>query len=115
MKTMKSFTAVLCALALLGGVSVARATPDEADAAKTTTGEAKCAKCLLKEKTDTHQTAIQVKEGDKTVTYYLVSNDVTKKYDKKVCEKAEKMTTTGTVKTVDGKLQLTATKIEPAK
>jgi RecG-like helicase len=88
---------------------------DEADAAKTITGEVKCAKCLLKEKTDTHQTAIQVKEGDKTVTYYLVANDVIKKYDKNVCEKSEKVTATGTVKTVDGKLQLTATKIEPAK
>ena len=115
MKTMKSLTAVLCALALLGGVSVARATADEADAAKTITGEAKCAKCLLKETIDVHQTAIRVKEGDKTVTYYLVANDVAKKYDKKVCEKAEKVTATGTVKTVDGKLQLTATKIEPAK
>ena len=87
----------------------------EADAAKTITGEAKCATCFLKETTDVHQTAIQVKEGDKTVTYYLVANDVAKKYDKKVCEKAEKVTATGTVKTVDGKLQLTATKIEPAK
>lgn len=115
MKTMKSFTAVLCALALLGGVSAVRATADEADAAKTITGDAKCAKCLLKQTTDVHQTAIQVKEGDKTVTYYLVANDVAKKYDKKVCEKAEKVTAAGTVKTVDGKLQLTATKIEPAK
>ena len=87
----------------------------EADAAKTITGEAKCATCFLKETTDVHQTAIQVQEGDKTVTYYLVANDVAKKYDKKVCEKAEKVTATGTVKTVDGKLQLTATKIEPAK
>jgi len=111
---MKSLTAVLCALVLLGGLSVARAAA-EGDETKTITGEAKCAKCLLKEKTDTHQTAIQVKDGDKTVTYYLVANDVAKKYDKKVCEKAQKVTATGKVKTVDGELQFTATKIEPAK
>ena len=66
----------------------------------------------MKEKTDTHQTAIQVEEGEKTVT---VANDVAKDYDKKVCQKAEKVSATGTVKTVDGKLQLNATKIEPAK
>jgi len=110
MKTIKSISAIACALALLGSISLARA-----DESKTISGEAKCTKCLLKEKPGTHQTAIQVKEGEKTVTYYLVANDVAKKYDKKVCEKAEKVTATGTVKTVDGKLQLTATKIEPAK
>lgn len=111
MKTIKSISAIACVLALLASVSLARAV----DESKTITGKAKCAKCLLKEKTDVHQTAIQVKNGDKTVTYYLVANDVAKKYDKKVCEKAEKVTATGTVKTVDGKLQLTATKIEPTK
>jgi len=113
MKTINSFTAILCAMTLLGGISVACAAA-EADETKTVTGEAKCATCLLKEKGDTHQTAIQVKEGDKTVTYYLVANDVSKKLDKKVCEKPEKVTATGTVKTVDGKLQFTATKIERA-
>jgi hypothetical protein len=97
-------------MTVLGGITVARA----ADEAKTITGEAKCAACLLKEKSDTHQTAIQVKEGEKMVTYYLVANDVSKKVDDKVCEKPEKVTATGTVKTVDGKLQFTATKIERA-
>ena len=112
MKTINSFTAILCAMTLLGGISVALAA--EADETKTVTGEAKCATCLLKENSDAHQTAIQVKESEKTVTYYLVANDVSKKLDKKVCEKPEKVTATGTVKTVGGKLQLTATKIEPA-
>jgi hypothetical protein len=97
-------------MTVLGGISVARA----ADETKTVTGEAQCATCQLKEKSDAHQTAIQVKEGEKTVTYYLVANDVSKKFDKKVCEKTEKVTATGTVKTVDGKLQFTATKIERA-
>lgn len=116
MKTKKSFTAVLCALTLLGGMSVAHAAADEAKSAKTTTGEAKCAKCALKEK-DTCQTVVQVKKGDKTLTYYVVDNDVAKAFHKNICEKPAKAIATGTVKTVEGKLQLTATKIElePAK
>jgi len=113
MKTMKSLTAVLCALALLGGVSVARATA-EADDAKTITGEGKCAKYDLKE-TDACQTVIQIKEGDKTITYYVADNDVAKAFHKQVCQKPAKVTATGTAKTVNGKQQLTVTKIELAK
>jgi RecG-like helicase len=110
MKTIKSLTAVLCALALLGGVSLARA----ADESKTITGEGKCAKCALKEK-DSCQNVVQVKDGDKTVTYYLVHNDVSKAFHENICKKTEKVTATGTVKKVDGKLELTPTRIEVAK
>jgi RecG-like helicase len=92
---------------LVGAASNARA----ADDAKTLKGEAKCAKCALKEK-DTCQTVVQVKEGEKTLTYYVVDNDVAKAFHKKICEKPAKATATGTVKTVNGKLELTATKIE---
>ena len=82
--------------------------------AKTVTGEGKCAKCALKE-TDTCQNVVQVKEGDKTVTYYLVRNDVSKKFHENLCEESKKVTATGTVKEVDGKQQLTAKKIDLAK
>ena len=110
MKTIKTLTAAVCALALLGSVNLLRA----ADAAKTVTGEAKCAMCLLKEGT-AHQTVIQAKEGDKTVNYYLVANDASKTVDGKCCEKAQNVTATGTVKEASGKQQLTATKVELAK
>jgi uncharacterized membrane protein len=112
MKTIRIVTAALCALVLLGSVSLARAT----DEPKTITGEGKCAKCILKEKdADAHQTVIQVKEGDKKVNYYLVKNEAAKTVEKKFCEKPQKVTATGTVKDVNGKLEFTATKVELAK
>jgi Family of unknown function (DUF6370) len=78
----------------------------------TITGEGKCAKCALKE-TDECQNVIQVKKDDKTITYYLVENDVSKKFHHNLCKASMKIKAIGTVKEVDGKMQLTATKIEP--
>jgi hypothetical protein len=105
MKTIKRVTTALCVLALLGGLSLARG----AEETKTISGEAKCAKCLLKEG-KTHQAVIQAKEGDKTVNYYLVDNPAAK--DAKCCEKPKQVTATGTVKEVNGKQEFTATKVE---
>jgi len=81
---------------------------------KTITGEAKCAKCMLKE-SDKCQTVIQVenKKG-KTINYYLTQNDVSKAFHANVCQEAKKVTATGTVKKVDGKNEFTASKIELA-
>jgi hypothetical protein len=81
---------------------------------KTITGDGMCAKCELKE-SKTCQNAIKVKEGGKTVTYYLVHNDVSKKFHGTVCKSTEKVKATGTVKEVDGKMELTPTKIELVK
>jgi hypothetical protein len=82
---------------------------------KTITGEAKCAKCMLKE-TDKCQTVIQVenKKG-KTVTYYLTDNDVSKAFHQNVCKEAKKVTATGTVKKADGKQEFTVSKIDLVK
>jgi hypothetical protein len=74
---------------------------------KTITGEGSCAK--------SHSTVIKAKEGDKTVTYYLVENEVSKKFHDKICQKAADVKATGDVKEVDGKLELTPTKIELVK
>jgi len=104
MKTSKILSVIACALAVAG---MARA----ADEIKTLAGEAKCAKCELKSQ-DTCQTVIQVKEGDKTVTYYVAPNDVAKAFHKEVCHGPEQVTATGTIKTVDGKLMLTASAID---
>jgi hypothetical protein len=104
---MRTVSAALCALALLGRVSLARATHEP----QTITGEGKCAKCILNEG-DTHPTVIQVKERDKTVNYYLAKNEAAKMVDKKFCEKPQKVTATGIVKEVKGKLELSATKVE---
>jgi RecG-like helicase len=86
----------------------------EQEKEKTISGEGKCAKCALKE-TKSCQNALQVKENDKTVTYYLVHNDVSKKFHEQICTASKKITVTGTVKKVDNKLELTPKKIELAK
>lgn len=80
----------------------------------TLTGEGKCAKCALKE-TKECQNVIQTEKDGKKVTYYIAQNDVSKKFHDNLCQETKKITATGTVKEVDGKMQLTAKKIELAK
>ena len=79
---------------------------------RTITGEAKCA---LKEG-EKCQTVIQTenKKG-KTITFYVMDNDVSKAFHENVCKDAKKVTATGTVKNVAGKNEFTASKIEMAK
>jgi RecG-like helicase len=82
---------------------------------RTITGECKCAKCALKE-ADKCQNVIEAENAKgRKVKYYLADNDVSKDFHKNVCKEAKKVTVTGTVKKVDGKNELTATKIELAK
>ena len=76
-------------------------------------GEAKCAKCALKEG-DKCQTVIETEKDGKKVSYYIVDNTVAKEFHKNVCKDAKKVNAVGTVKEVDGKQQLTASKIELA-
>ena len=78
---------------------------------KSITGEAKCAKCMLKE-TDKCQTVIQVegKKG-KIVTYYLTDNEVSKAFHPNVCTESKKATATGLIQKGDGKKEFTASKI----
>ena len=73
-----------------------------------------CAKCALKE-TSKCQTVIQASEDGKPVTYYLANNKTAKEFHENVCQEPKKVTATGTVKTVDGKKELTVAKIEVAK
>ena len=74
-------------------------------------GEGVCAKCSLKE-ASACQNAIKVKEASKTVTYYLVHNQVSKDFHQNICTSTAKVVATGTVKEVNGKLEMTPTKIE---
>jgi len=113
---MKKASLILTGIAAL--LLLALATPAfaaDSSKEKTITGEAKCAKCMLKE-TGKCQTVIQVenKKG-KTVNYYLASNDVSKAFHQNVCKEAKKVTATGTVKKVDGKNEFTVSKIELTK
>jgi hypothetical protein len=82
---------------------------------KTITGEAKCAKCALKE-SDKCQTVIQTKAEDgKVTTCWLASNDVAKDFHQNVCRGSKKVTATGVVTKEGDKLELAADKIALAK
>jgi RecG-like helicase len=104
---------VLVAL-LVAGIAMAFTPKASAADTKTVTGEGKCGKCALKE-TKECQNTVTVKEGDKSVVYYLVHNDVSKEFHENICKGTKKVKAVGTVKEVDGKKQLTATKIELVK
>jgi len=104
---------ILAALAV-AGLTMMLALKARADDEKTVVGEGKCAKCALKE-TKSCQNVIQVKKGDSTETYYLVKNAVSNEFHENICKESKKVKATGTVKKVDGKLELTASKIELVK
>ena len=109
---MKKSISLMTGLAVLFMLTVA--TPGLAENKEVTiTGEGKCAKCMLKEASKC-QTVIQAEQDGKTVNYYLVKNDVSDNFHENVCKDAKKVTATGTVTEVDGKKELTASKIELA-
>jgi hypothetical protein len=80
-----------------------------ADKEVTLKGTITCAKCDLKTEKDC-ATVIQVKEGDKTVTYYFA--EAKGKDHKAICTEAKKGTVTGTVAEKDGKKVITPSKVE---
>ena len=103
---------------IAGLVLLALATPtfaSEKGKQVTITGEAKCAKCMLKQG-DKCQTVIQTEgKNGKTVTYYLTDTDASKGFHENVCHEAKKVTVTGVAKKVDGKRELAATDIKVVK
>lgn len=114
---MKTLTLFFTAAA--GLIWLALATPsiaaDQATGKEITiTGEAKCTMCQLKE-SDKCQTVIQTEKEGKKVSYYLADNDVAKNFHDKICKSPKKVTATGTVAKVDGKHQMTVSKIELVK
>jgi hypothetical protein len=78
-------------------------------------GEIMCAKCELKE-TKKCTTAIVVKDGDKTVTYYFLDQGSKEDYHEEVCGGGRKEgKVTGTVSVKGGKKWITPTKVEYTK
>jgi dihydroxyacetone kinase len=62
------------------------------------------------------QDAIETTDASgKKVTYYLVNNDLAKDFHDNICKETKKVTATGTVKKVDGKMEMTATKLAEVK
>src|SRR5437867_64596 len=70
-----------------------------------------CGKCTLKE-TDKCSNVLQVKEGDKTVSYYLKDKGKAEKYHSCAPDSEKQATVTGELTTVKGKKYITPTKVE---
>jgi len=80
----------------------------------TITGDGACAKCQLKEG-KTCQVALTAVEDGKKVTYYLRDNAHTKEISKQLCTEHKQLRVTGTVQSLDGRFELTPSKIEVVK
>jgi hypothetical protein len=80
----------------------------------TLVGSGQCAKCALG-KTESCQNALVVKQNGKEETYFLAQNAVSKDFHDNICEAPKQVKVTGTVKEVDGKKEITASKIELVK
>ncbi|MEK7954178.1 DUF6370 family protein [Luteolibacter soli] len=111
---MKILTTILmsAAVAAFASGGFAAEEKETKDQAKTVTleGTATCAKCDLGT-ADTCTTVLQVKEGDKTVDYYI-TGEPDKEFHKKICKKSKEAKATGTVSEKDGKKTLEVTSIE---
>jgi len=94
----------------LAGVATSNA-DDEKEKAKEVKLEGKlvCTKCKLSE-TDSCGNALQVKDGDKTVTYYLKDKGKAEKYHK--CSGEQDAKVTGKLTKDGDKLVITDAKVE---
>jgi hypothetical protein len=108
----RSILPMALAFALTGLLSLALAEDKKADKEVSLKGDLVCGSCALKE-TKKCENVLVVKEGDKETKYFLTPNEVSKKYDEKVCGGDKiPVTVVGKVVDKDGKKKLTATKIE---
>jgi hypothetical protein len=100
-----------CVLALLAVAVLAQDKGKEV----TLKGTLMCAKCTLGKTTEC-TTAIQVKEGDKTTTYYLDDKGAGEEHHEPICGGAKKEgTVTGTVSEREGQKYIKPTKVVYAK
>lgn len=112
MKTIITTTlsATVAAFALISNV---RAAEEAATKPVSLEGEATCAKCDL-ETSEKCKSVLQVKEGDKTITYTLAGK-AGGEWHKNICKKAKNVKVTGTVSEKDGEKTLDVTEIEIVK
>ncbi len=76
----------------------------------TVSGEAKCAKCALKQ-ADKCQNVVEVKKGDKTRLYYL-KGEASDKFHKEICGDTKEVVVKGEVSDVDGKKWIAVSEIK---
>ncbi len=99
---------ILIALALVGLFTLGVPAQDKEVTLK---GTLLCAKCVLKEAKKC-QTAIQVKEGDKMVTYFFLDKGAQEEYHEAVCGGEKKQgSVTGVVSEKDGKKYIKPKKV----
>ena len=108
---MKSILSLVLAV-IVGVVSFVAVQAEDKKEEVTLKGTLMCGKCALKE-TKKCTTVIQVKEGDKTVTYYLDDKGHGEEYHENVCGGDKKEgTVIGTVTEKDGKKWIKPSKVE---
>lgn len=107
---MKILTTMLMSAAVAAFASGGFAAEETKGKTVTLEGTATCAKCDLGTE-DKCATVLQVKEGDKTVDYFI-TGEPDKEFHKKICKKAKDAKATGTVSEEDGKKMLEVTSIE---
>jgi hypothetical protein len=117
MNSLYKYAAAAALAAILAAPAAMAAKAKKPGKEHTLTGEAKCAKCALKE-SDTCQTVIvsEAKKGH-PMTFYLEQNDVAKAFHETICKEPKKVTVTGTATKggKGGKSMLVASKIELVK
>lgn len=104
---MKTIATAVLSAALAAFVSAAEESKTKS---VTLEGSATCAKCDLGTEKDC-TSVLQVKEGEKTTTYYL-SGKADKEWHKNICKGAKDVKMTGTVSEKDGKKTFDVTAIE---
>lgn len=115
MKSFLSFSAVSLTVALLAFALMSRENMAQEKKDVTLKGTLLCAKCTLGQTAEC-TTAIQVKEGDKLVTYLLDDKGAGEEHHEPICGGAKKEgTVVGTVQERDGKKYIKPTKVEYAK
>ena len=110
---MKSVCSFAFALVACGVLSAGLRADEKKEV--TLKGTILCAKCVLKE-TPKCTTAIQVKEGEKSITYYFDDKGAKEDYHENVCGGDKKEgTVVGVVSDKDGKKWIKPSKVEYAK
>jgi len=107
---MKTLNTILMSAAVVAFASGGFAAEETKGKTVTLEGTATCAKCDLGTE-EKCATVLQVKEGDKTVTYYI-TGEPDKAFHKKICKKPKEAKATGVVSEKDGKQMLEVTSIE---
>jgi hypothetical protein len=107
-RIMKKSILVLFTIAgLVVGASSVRA---EGGKEVTLKGQGTCAKCGLKQADSCQNVLVQEKNGKKT-TFFLVQNEVSKKFHTEICTEAKAITVVGVCKKVGDKFEVTPSKI----